>query len=482
MFRLLSGIILVSLVTAGAWFGVRTQQIKIDWHLFPEPLRKVEVEPVARRSITQRIQAPGQLIFAQETRVQAPFSATVSQVLVRDDQTVKAGDILIRLDDSSFQSALKSLMRQRDSIRDMYEASRTQFAQVEKQVQQLEAAYPSPNPAPPELAQLRDQLEQIRKQAERLKADFQQAEESIKNYQKTIDRCVIKAPHAGVITDLNSRVGDIVGNAISTGMMPIPGPGPGVMMGDSDHNALVQVARTDRFLARVWVDESDVSEIRVGQKTEVTVLDFKIRGQVSRVAAVGRRQMESIAFETEITLELTPEKLSRLRAGMSAMVEIDVQSRSETLSVPVQAVVQRRARDVVSLGGSGGREHNDERQLVLTNAALTENEPKAKSSHSKIGSKSIYQADPMRFLRVVYVLRLGQAVAVPVEVGLSDENHVEITSGLKEDDEVIVGPYHELDRLLDHVAVEAGRNYPLNNGPAGEKTPKQPDNVAGIRP
>jgi HlyD family secretion protein len=479
MLRLFSGIILVCLVSAGAWYGVRTQAIRVDWHLFPEPVRHVEVETVARRSITQRIQAPGQLAFAHESRIQPPFSATVLQVLVKNDQTVKSGDVIIRLDDSSFQSALRSLTRQRDSIREMYDASRTQFAQVEKQVQQLEAAYPAPNPAPAELTEMRDQLEKIRRQADRLKADFQQTDESIKNYQKTIDRCVIRAPHDGVITHINARAGDMVGAAAGAGPMSLPNLATTNMIGEMQHTGLVQVARTDRFIARVWVDESDVADVRVGQLAELSVLDQKFAGKVSRVAAVGRRQMESIAFETEIEPELRPEDLSRLRAGMSVMVDIEVRSRRDALSIPVQAVVQRRARDVQGLGLNEVQVAKT-RGVVLANNTAAPAKPEETREDRK---KAVFQADPMRFLRVVYVLRQGRATALPVEIGLSDESFVEVITGLEKTDEVIVGPYHELDRLLDQTPVEPRRN---TQGPDAEKQSSppvnRPESMAGIRP
>ncbi|MFM7315987.1 MAG: efflux RND transporter periplasmic adaptor subunit, partial [bacterium] len=457
--------------------GVRTQAIHVDWHLFPEPVRQVDIEQVARRSITQRIQAPGQLAFAIESRIQAPFSATVLQVLVKNDQPVTAGDVLIRLDDASFQSAMKSLVRQRESIREMYDASRTQFAQIEKQVQQLEAAYPAPNPAPAELTEMRDQLEKIRRQADRLKADFQQTDESVRNYQKTIDRCVIKAPHDGVITHLNARAGDMVGGVAGAGMPNLPGM-PGAL-GEAQNSGLVQVARTDRFIARVWVDESDVADVRTGQMAEMSLLDVKFGGKVSRVAAVGRRQMESIAFETEIEPELRPEELSKLRAGMSVMVDIEVRSRRDAMSIPVQAVVQRRARDVQGLGLNDVQLAKTRGVVLSNNAAAPAKAAEARDNRKK----AVFQADPMRFLRVVYVLRQGKATALPVEIGLSDESYVEVISGLEKSDEVIVGPYHELDRLLDQTPVVARKNGPAPDADNPSIPPlNRPESMAGIRP
>ena len=45
-------------------------------------------------------------------------------------------------------------------------------------------------------------------------------------------------------------------------------------------------------------------------------------------------------------------------------------------------------------------------------------------------------------------------MAVPVEIGISDEEHVEILTGLEKTDLVVTGPFHELDRLLDDTPVQ----------------------------
>ena len=49
----------------------------------------------------------------------------------------------------------------------------------------------------------------------------------------------------------------------------------------------------------------------------------------------------------------------------------------------------------------------------------------------------------------MFVADNGLARARPVETGLSDERRVEILSGLKPEDRVIVGPFRALDELKD---------------------------------
>lgn len=164
---------------------------------------------------------------------------------------------------------------------------------------------------------------------------------------------------------------------------------------------------------------------------------------------------------------------------MSVMVDIEVRSRRDALSIPVQAVVQRRARDVQGLGLNEVQVAKT-RGVVLANNTAAPAKPEETREDRK---KAVFQADPMRFLRVVYVLRQGRATALPVEIGLSDESFVEVITGLEKTDEVIVGPYHELDRLLDQTPVEPRRN---TQGPDAEKqlSPpvNRPESMAGIRP
>ena len=168
---------------------------------------------------------------------------------------------------------------------------------------------------------------------------------------------------------------------------------------------------------------------------------MNIGGVIEKIASTGRRQGEAIVFDTVIALQVPSHLAQNLRAGMSAMVEMAVQTRSNAMSVPVQAVVQRRARDI-SIGLKSADSN------AISDAVTAPLKTKEKSDSTKP------HADPMRFLRVVYVLRDNQAVAVPVEIGISDEEHVEILTGLEKSDLVVTGPFHELDRLLDDTPVQ----------------------------
>ena len=158
-----------------------------------------------------------------------------------------------------------------------------------------------------------------------------------------------------------------------------------------------------------------------------------IRGVVERVAAKGKKTGDVVSFETLIALSERP---ARIRAGMTATVEIEVARASGAVSLPVQAVVHRRRKD---LPDTPVFQQFAERQARLP------------------GEKK-RQAES-RYLKVVFVLDDGVVRARPVQTGLSDERRIEILAGLSADEQVVVGPFRVLDELKDGQAVtitEAG--------------------------
>jgi len=50
---------------------------------------------------------------------------------------------------------------------------------------------------------------------------------------------------------------------------------------------------------------------------------------------------------------------------------------------------------------------------------------------------------------VVFVVDGDHVKTVPVKIGISDENYWEITDGLKEGDEIVIGGYHAISHDLD---------------------------------
>jgi HlyD family secretion protein len=87
--------------------------------------------------------------------------------------------------------------------------------------------------------------------------------------------------------------------------------------------------------------------------------------------------------------------------------------------------------------------------------------PKAKSGSSSVEAAAPPIADKgEKEIQGVFVIRNGKAVFVPVDTGISGTADIEVTSGLKEGDEVITGSYRVLRTLRNGASVKIDNSRP----------------------
>ncbi|HNO12114.1 MAG TPA: hypothetical protein PKI67_14370, partial [bacterium] len=70
-------------------------------------------------------------------------------------------------------------------------------------------------------------------------------------------------------------------------------------------------------------------------------------------------------------------------------------------------------------------------------------------------------------VEIVFVIENGMAVARPVKTGIQSESHIEILDGIKENDEVVVGNFRAISKILEN-----GSKVKVDN----EKKPNKDDN------
>ena len=110
------------------------------------------------------------------------------------------------------------------------------------------------------------------------------------------------------------------------------------------------------------------------------------------------------------------------RPGMSANVDIQTRTEKLALSIPINAVTTRNPADTAKKAGPGGGDGAPGGDVA---------------NHD--------------FTEVVFLLQKDNTVKMAeVSVGIQDDNNIQITSGLKEGQEVISGPYTAVSRLLEN--------------------------------
>ncbi len=365
---------------------------------------EVEVQAAELRTLSSRVKATGEITPEKKVEISAKVVGEIINLPVVEGQEVRAGQLLLEIE------------------RDMYEATRDQAraallqAEVSVRRQEVQLADARRN-----LARIREliadglvsqeALETAQLAVDTAEVEVEAQQHAVEQYRSALDRAqddlartTIRSPMDGTIIQLDAEKGETV----VPGSTNLPG------------SVIMIVADMSRLLAEVEVSEVDVVNISLGQQAEVKVDALgpdPLEGRVVEIATSGRKDpaLGTIRFTVKVALD---DPGPDLRPTMTARVDILTATSENALTVPIQAVVKRTLDDA-------GKEVRGSK------------------------AKGIEETD------VVYQIEDGKAAPRRVTSGISDELYVEITEGLEDDAEVIVGPYRTLKNLKSGDAVRA---------------------------
>jgi HlyD family secretion protein len=244
-----------------------------------------------------------------------------------------------------------------------------------------------------------------------------------------LQKTTYEAPYDGVITNLPVREGETV----VMGIQNAPG------------STLMTLADMSVITAEVKVDETDIVNVKMGQPAEVTIdaIPRKIfHGTVTEIGdnaivrstGVSTSQATSTSqeakdFKVVVTLTDAPPDL---RPGLSTTAKVTTATRSNVVSIPIQALTVRNPADLVPKDAKDG-----------VQAAAPVEAAKQKEE-----------------IQGVFVIRNKKAEFVRVDTGISGTTDIEVTKGVQEGDEVITGSYKVLRTLKPGTSVKIDNSAP----------------------
>jgi HlyD family secretion protein len=183
-------------------------------------------------------------------------------------------------------------------------------------------------------------------------AAVRNAQAAVEVAQRDVDNTVLRAPVAGVVSAVNGRVGEFVGEANTTtpsapGGAPLPQSSDLAAGGDNGGGgstapgggAFMVMNNIDSFQLVVPFEESDAARIAPNQQVEVTVdaiPDLRAPATVMAVAPAGNPASGIVEYYATIVLREGADP--RLRDGQTALADVVVESVDNVLRVPSAAV------------------------------------------------------------------------------------------------------------------------------------------------
>jgi HlyD family secretion protein len=412
---------------------------------------EVYMAKVAVKDLASFVSATGRIEARTKVNVQSSVIGEIVGLPVKEGDVVGKGDLLVQIDPERYRTEVDRLQSAVRMQKIAIEQAEVALANAERQHRRNTALFGTSGLVSQETLD-RSELDQRQREidVQSLKEQVQQADASLARARDDLSKTTIRSPIDGTVTKLNAEKGEIT----LTGTMNNAG------------TVIMIVSDMGEILATVDVDETRVTQVKLGQTARVVVDAVgeakPYTGKVVEIAgsAVQRTGQQTQVFEVKIALDTVDTKL---RPGMTAKARVETERLDHATAIPIQAVMLRPTKDLeVALAGDGKKDEaakaaeKDEKKDAVTPVPSTEakNAKSGKTAETK---------------ECVFVVESGKAKLRAVTSGLSDETSVAVLEGLKDGETVVTGPYRALRDLKNGDAVREKKAEESKSDTSGGK-------------
>ena len=386
---------------------------------------EITTELAQRRTIIETVTANGKVQPEVEVKISADVSGEIIELFFKEGDEVKKGDLLVKINPDIYVSIRERAVAALNSSKANLANSKARLAQAKAQYINTEASFKRNQTLFKDAAISQSDFDAAQAAYDVAKAEIEaaqqnvlgteynikSAEASLKEASDNLQKTSILAPVNGTISMLNIEQGErVVGTSQMAG------------------TEIMRIANLKEMEVQVDVNENDIVRLNLGDTADIEVDAYakrKFQGIVTQIAnsakTTGLSADQVTNFEVKIRIlrtsyaDLLDKKnpnLSPFRPGMSATVDVKTKIVKNALSVSIQSVTMREDSAISKI-----------------------NEKKETSSLDKREE-------------IVFLLDNEKAKIQKVKTGIQDTKYIEILSGLKPNQEIILGPYMAVSKEL----------------------------------
>ncbi len=417
-----------------------------------DPAVNVQTEKIARHNITETVIANGKIYPVLQIRISAEVSGEIIELAVKEGQFVHKGDLLLKINPKTPLAMLNQAKASYESSRASITTSAANLEKAEADYKRNKELFDRKLIPESEYIGFKVGLDISRAQVESARHSVELAKAAVDSAQDSMDKTTIFAPLDGTITKLNSQLGErVLGTVQNAG------------------TEIMTISDLSRMEARVDIGEMDIVLLQPGQKAKLEVDSFKDKkfaGVVTDVAKSSKDMNASSAYggssssssgqsatQFQVRIRLTED--NELRPGMSVNATIETRTRTNAVAAPIASVTTRVLKPKDKKTGGGAKTNSAAANSPPTNSVPTNALASAAATNAATGgetnsTKADKKADDKKKpVDVVFVVEGDHVKSVPVKIGILDDDYYEITEGLKEGDEIVIGGFHAVSHDLD---------------------------------
>jgi HlyD family secretion protein len=418
-----------------------------NFHFKKDTGTLVTVEAIKQRDLESIVSASGKIRARRTVNITSEVSGKVVQLAVDEGQRVKQGQFLLQVDPRNVRSRLQvseaTLEQQRISLLQ----ARTQLENAKVNQKQAQDELVRQKSLDKSQLTTKQSLEQAENLVSIRAGEVRAAEQAVSNAEQAIrrqsadldsarhdlSRVTIESPIDGIITKRNVEEGETA------------------MAGFTNNPSVVLLVVADMSVieSELEVDETDIPNVQLGQKVQVSIDALPDKKFPAKVTEIGNSPIgtgttsatgvTATNFKVVVTLD---EQIPEVRPGFTCTADITTATRKNAVSVPIQAMTIREL--VFDANG----------QVVKQ----PKKDQKGARRPSSVGAVEAAELKPGQTKKetegVFLVTKDNKAQFVVVKSGIAGDKYFEVLSGLKNGDRVITGPFDNVRALADDAPVK----------------------------
>ena len=409
---IIAGVALVVIVSAGIWLFRKH-----------DPPVIVQTDKVAQRNLTEIVVANGKIQPVTEVTISPEVSGEIIELPVKEGQAVKKGQLLLKINPDIYLAALNQAKAGYEAALATANSAKANLEKAESDYKRNQQLYYSNLVDESDFVGFKVARDMAQAQLESDNDQVDVSKAAVDSAQDSLNKTTIVSPLDGTISKLNSQLGERVLGTVQ-----------------NEGTEIMVISDLSAMEARVDVGEMDVTGIKPGQKASLDVDAFKDRKFNGVVTAVGSssednnpqqgmssssssgngQTQEATKFEVRIRIS----DKEAFRPGMSVSSEIETRYRTNVLTVPIASVTMR------SMGAKA--------------------DPPGDPTNAVAGSTNapVFGGPASKPSEVVFVVQGDHVQAMPVKIGICNDEYWEITSGLTNGQEIVSGGFLAISRSL----------------------------------
>jgi HlyD family secretion protein len=441
----------------------------------------VQTATAAKGDLTSIVTASGEIKPKTYTNLGANAQGRVMELMVKEGDHVRHGQIVARIesvqahadvdqqratiasaeaDSTASEAGLKvqddTIKTQRatidrtkadlelakinnDRYEQLYKAGVVAQADLDQRKSTYESQQAGLREAELRLDQLISQRAQTVAQLQSTQRRVTQAQAGLTRLADILEKHDVVTPLDGIVTTLPVQIGETV----------VPG------IQNSAASSIMTVADMSVVTAEVNVDETDIVNLQLGQKAEVTIDAIPNRTFTGHVTQIGNEAIlrstgqvasssatsstEAKDFKVVVTLDNPPDEV---RPGLSCTAKIVTATRKDVLNIPIQALTVRQQGELDDAAAKNKPKNNGQAPIDLATQKQRKEE-----------------------ITGVFVIVNQKAEFRKVGTGITGATDIEVLSGVQPGEPIVVGSYQAIRTMRPGSRVQVdNRNVVIGAG------------------